>query len=123
EPIALTIDNYVVLGRRLQPVPNQPSRVIDFDSLGAFDKGVSRTHARIIRQNNKFLIEDLGSSNGTFVNGHSLRPQQPVPLKNGDEIRLGELRMGIYVLGASNADNVQEHGSNHAGSASQPSHV
>ena len=52
---------------------------------------VSRKHAKIIAQGNQFFIEDLGSANGTFVNGQIRLPQgKQHALANGDEVRLGE---------------------------------
>ncbi|MFN0121989.1 MAG: protein kinase domain-containing protein [Blastocatellia bacterium] len=55
---------------------------------------VSRRHARIFVQNNQYLIEDLNSSNGTFINGQTrLAPRQPQALSSGDEVRLGETRL------------------------------
>src|SRR5262245_44117188 len=52
---------------------------------------VSRRHARIQFSNNQYLIEDLGSTNGTFVNrGPRLPPGAKQPLKNGDEIIVGK---------------------------------
>lgn len=52
---------------------------------------VSRRHARIYCQNNQYLIEDLGSTNGTFVNrGPRLLPGNKQPLNNGDEIIVGK---------------------------------
>ncbi len=52
---------------------------------------VSRRHARIQILNNQFLIEDLGSTNGTFINrGPRLLPGNKQPLKNGDEIIVGK---------------------------------
>ncbi|MCS6976720.1 MAG: SpoIIE family protein phosphatase [Gemmatales bacterium] len=48
---------------------------------------VSRLHARISRVNNRFFLEDLGSSNGTFVNG--MRVQQRIELREQDQIRIG----------------------------------
>jgi hypothetical protein len=52
---------------------------------------VSRRHARIQLLNNQYLIEDLGSTNGTFVNrGPRLAPGAKQPLKNGDEIIVGK---------------------------------
>ena len=51
--------------------------------------GVSRKHARLTFQNNQYMLEDLGSSNGTFVNGE--RISKPWSLKNGDVINLGKL--------------------------------
>jgi hypothetical protein len=52
---------------------------------------VSRRHARIQLLNNQYLIEDLGSTNGTFVNrGPRLAPGAKQPLRNGDEIIVGK---------------------------------
>jgi hypothetical protein len=52
---------------------------------------VSRRHARIQFQNNQYLIEDLGSTNGTFINrGPRLLPGAKQPLNNGDEIIVGK---------------------------------
>lgn len=52
------------------------------------DEGVSRKHAQITRSGDKFIIEDLNSSNGTLVNGHSV--QQRI-LEDGDKISLGQI--------------------------------
>jgi hypothetical protein len=52
------------------------------------DEEVSRRHAVIVRAADRYLIEDLGSTNGTFVNGR--RVDRPVPLRDGDVIFLGE---------------------------------
>ena len=52
---------------------------------------VSRRHARIQSLNNQFMIEDLGSTNGTFINrGPRLLPGNKQPLKHGDEIIVGK---------------------------------
>ncbi|MCU0489046.1 MAG: FHA domain-containing protein [Anaerolineales bacterium] len=50
--------------------------------------GVSRRHAQITLQGDQCILEDLGSSNGTFLNGE--RISQPRRLRNGDVIRLGQ---------------------------------
>ncbi|MGQ9599045.1 MAG: FHA domain-containing protein [Anaerolineae bacterium] len=52
------------------------------------DSQASRQHAEISRQGDQFFIRDLGSMNGTFVNGE--RITGPRLLKPGDEIRIGE---------------------------------
>lgn len=63
---------------------------IDLDAEDQEAK-VSRRHARILRQNGRFLIEDLGSTNGTFVNrGRRLIPGTPHILNDGDEIIVGK---------------------------------
>ncbi len=51
-------------------------------------KGVSRKHACIERDGNRFILEDLGSTNGTFLNDK--RINKPTLLKSGDKIRLGQ---------------------------------
>jgi hypothetical protein len=52
---------------------------------------VSRRHARISLRDGAYLIEDLGSTNGTFVNrGHRLAPGDRQALKDGDEIIVGK---------------------------------
>ena len=52
---------------------------------------VSRRHARITLRDDQYLLEDLGSTNGTFVNrGKRLSPGTRQPLKDGDEIIVGK---------------------------------
>ena len=71
---------------------------IDLDTHDPEAK-VSRRHARIIYENDKFLVEDLGSTNGTFVNrGRRLIPGTPQPLGDGDELIVGKTFMRFYVV-------------------------
>jgi ABC-type multidrug transport system ATPase subunit/pSer/pThr/pTyr-binding forkhead associated (FHA) protein len=65
-------------------IGREPNSTLQIDS-----PGVSRKHARLTFQNNQYVLEDLGSSNGTYVNGE--RILQPSPLKNGDIIGLGRM--------------------------------
>jgi len=59
---------------------------------------VSRRHARILRANGKYAIEDLGSTNGTFVNrGRRLVPGAAQQINNGDEIIVGKTFMRFYI--------------------------
>ncbi len=63
----------------------------------ALDPSVSRLHAVVERYPTGFCLRDLGSANGTFVNGE--RVVGEVRLRTGDEIRLGNSRVTFYVLG------------------------
>ena len=55
------------------------------------DAKVSRRHARVIYRNGVHMVEDLGSTNGTFVNrGRRLLPGNPQILSDGDEIIVGK---------------------------------
>ncbi len=47
---------------------------------------VSRFHAQLVQAEDKILLEDLGSGNGSFLNGKQLPASTPSPLKNGDRI-------------------------------------
>ncbi len=59
---------------------------------------VSRRHARILHESGKYAIEDLGSTNGTFVNrGRRLVPGTAQPIKDGDEIIVGKTFMRFNV--------------------------
>jgi pSer/pThr/pTyr-binding forkhead associated (FHA) protein len=57
------------------------------------DPGVSRRHARVLPDNGSVIVEDLGSSNGTYVNGQ--RITGPVELGAGDEVQLGATVLGV----------------------------
>jgi hypothetical protein len=60
---------------------------------------VSRRHARIMRRNGQYLIEDLGSTNGTFINrGRRLLPGDRQPLRDGDEIIVGKTFLRFHVV-------------------------
>jgi eukaryotic-like serine/threonine-protein kinase len=63
---------------------------------------ISRRHARIWREGNSFLVEDLGSSNGTTLlpsanDSVRLLPHQPHTLTNGDKIRLGDTTLHFTI--------------------------
>lgn len=60
---------------------------------------VSRRHARIMRRNGQYFIEDLGSTNGTFINrGRRLLPGDRQPLRDGDEIIVGKTFLRFHVV-------------------------
>ncbi len=71
------------------------------NDIAIADPEVSRRHARITFQNGAFLLEDLGSTNGTFVNGRRLNT--PTPLKDGDIIYLGETIQLDFIIVDPNA--------------------
>jgi pSer/pThr/pTyr-binding forkhead associated (FHA) protein len=64
---------------------------VDLGLDGGYDAGVSRRHAIITPQAGGFVMEDLASANGTFINGRRLPPQAPTPIRGGDELKFGTL--------------------------------
>ncbi|MBX3170280.1 MAG: FHA domain-containing protein [Candidatus Eremiobacteraeota bacterium] len=67
---------------------------IDLADFG--EGGVSRRHAQIVRAEGQVYLEDLSSSNGTFLNGVRLQPGLQSPLKHQDEVRFGSLRFQYW---------------------------
>lgn len=60
---------------------------------------VSRRHARIVRHGNQYLVEDLGSTNGTFINrGRRLLPGNNQIIEDGDEIIVGKTFLRFQVF-------------------------
>ena len=90
------ITNRVTLGRSDVDDPSI-SPDIDFVACNAISNGISRYHATIVPQaNGELMLYDLGSRNGTSLNGLDLKPHEPYPVRDGDRIGLGRLRMTIY---------------------------
>ena len=54
---------------------------------------VSRIHARIEEEDGQYMIVDCRSTNGTWVNGIRLRPEERYPLREGDVIRFADIKM------------------------------
>jgi len=89
----------ILIGRR-DPMSNIFPEV----DLSKYDPQtkISRRHARIWREGNTFLVEDLGSSNGTVLmpivhESFRLSPRQPHALTNGDKIRVGDTTLHFVV--------------------------
>lgn len=85
----------VTLGRGSENQPIMPD--IDLNPYRAYDNGVSRLHAVIKSVSGQTVVMDLGSSNGTYLNGARLTPNVPSPLRHGDVIALGKLKMQIIL--------------------------
>jgi hypothetical protein len=83
------------LGRMAAGQPILPD--VDLAPYEAYTLGVSRLHAAIKIIGQSVVISDLGSSNGTRVNGQKIAPQVEFPLKHGDVVTLGKLKFQIYI--------------------------
>lgn len=82
-----------VIGRA-DPVSNF-SPDVDLGGHGALENGVGRRHGRVFIQNGQVFVEDLDSTNGSFLNASRLAPRSPQPLRDGDELRLGNLVLKV----------------------------
>ncbi len=70
---------------------------VDLSLVDASGSGVSRRHCRLLRTVGGWLIEDLRSTNATVVNGQTLDPYTPVPIRDGDDVRLGRLHLRFRI--------------------------
>ena len=68
---------------------------MDLSPFEAYTNGVSRMHAVIRSRGAQVVLMDLGSANGTYVNGRRLSPRQEAGLGDGDMIALGVLKIQI----------------------------
>lgn len=93
-PLRLQAREQTVLGRLNPRNPRRPD--IDLTPFGGFEKGISTIHAVLMRQDNQAIISDMGSTNGTFVNGQRLEPHSRHVLHSGDEVRLGNMMIKIH---------------------------
>jgi hypothetical protein len=72
---------------------------VDLNQFEAFDMGISRLHAtiRIDGKKNKFHVIDLGSANGSSINGYEIPANSEVPLNHGDVLSLGKFNLKVIL--------------------------
>ena len=87
--LAVPEQEEVVIGRADPYLANPPD--VDLEPYGGGAAGVSRRHARLLSRPGGWFLEDLHSTNGTFLNEVRVAPEHPVPLCGGDHVRLGTL--------------------------------
>jgi len=93
--LPLATRNEFTMGRLSEGQPIMPD--IDLTPYQAYASGVSRLHAVVKRDAERVVIMDLGSSNGTYLNGRRLNPHTEEMLKHGDVIALGKLKIQVLL--------------------------
>jgi hypothetical protein len=78
------------LGREVE---DSKDMLVDLMPIGAFQKGVSRRHAVIRRTKRGYEIMDLGSTNGTYIDGIRLVSSQTYPLPSASRVSLGRIHL------------------------------
>ena len=71
---------------------------VDLSPHNGQGKGVSRQHAIILVKDNRIFVKDLGSVNGTRLNGNLLSPQAEYRLRHGDELTIGHLGLQVRFI-------------------------
>ncbi len=70
---------------------------IDLTPDGGLEEGVSRRHCKIYEKDGEYFVEDLGSANGTFLEGERLTPYLPHTLGDGDRLQLGRVELEVII--------------------------
>lgn len=94
--IILQISEPLVFGRSFSE--NEVVSFIDLEAFGAEDLGVSRKHLRCWADNGELFIEDLGSLNGTYLNGVRLADHSPQQIHHADHIMLGGFEIALEFI-------------------------
>lgn len=83
------------LGRIAEGQPIVPD--VDLSPYNAYANGVSRLHCAVKQVDKQVVIVDLGSSNGTYLNGTRLSPYTEMPVTDGDIVYLGKLKVQLLL--------------------------
>ena len=86
------VDDQITMGRE------------SFNAISIDVRALSRSHARLVKSSSGYAIQDLGSTNGTYINGEAITGLYP--LKNGDNIFIGEtVVLEFHAAQASSSSN------------------
>ena len=93
QPSFLDSQEEILIGRKAGDITDA---TLDLGPLGGYHLGISRRHALIRRTKNGYEVLDLGSLNGTFLNGQQLVPHTSYVLPSGSPLRLGSMRLLVH---------------------------
>jgi len=93
--LPLSVRNEFTMGRVSEGQPIMPD--IDLSPYQAYAAGVSRLHAMIKRDGSRMVFMDLGSANGSYLNGKKMTPNVEQQVKHGDVIALGKMKIQLLV--------------------------
>jgi pSer/pThr/pTyr-binding forkhead associated (FHA) protein len=93
EPIIVSGHDKYTLGRRKDvPIPD----LVDLTPYDAYRMGVSRNHAVLTYKDKNLYIHDVGSVNGTWLNGQRLKAYELYSIQPGAVVSLGQLALYVY---------------------------
>jgi CheY-like chemotaxis protein len=91
--IQVQVNENMLIGRGDPQNDIRPA--VDLGPHGGQSKGVSRKHAVILVKDNRINIKDMGSVNGTRLNGSFLAPDHEYRLRHNDEIEIGQIKLQV----------------------------
>jgi hypothetical protein len=96
QSLGVEVRGQVAIGRSDPDAEYTPG--IDLGPFGAHDAGVSRRHAVLFAAEGNLYIRDIGSTNGTRINGFDLAPNQAYRLREGDRLEFGHLIFRFHIV-------------------------
>lgn len=92
--LQVRIQRELIIGRSDPRFTSKPD--IDLESYEGYQMGVSRRHAALFPKHNRVILRDLGSSNGTYINGRRLLQGQDYRVRHGDTLTIGKLQLQVF---------------------------
>lgn len=89
-----SLEKPIMLGRAISATPDPD--LLNLEAFNANQHGVSRKHCLLSRQEDRLIVTDLNSTNGTYLGGRKLTPQEGLPAAHGDHLVLGTLHMAVF---------------------------
>ena len=96
EPMIFVDKREINIGR--QDSAGHITPEMDLNEHNGGERGVSRLHAQIKFKEGKYLLQDLHSTNGTWLDGKKLVPYQRYELRDGSMLQLGRLMTRVFVI-------------------------
>lgn len=93
--VLLSADREILVGRLDAAHGIFPE--LDMTTDGGLEQGVSRRHARIYTREGTCFVEDLDSTNGTFLNEERITPYLPYIFRDGDLLMFGTMRLKVHI--------------------------
>jgi pSer/pThr/pTyr-binding forkhead associated (FHA) protein len=101
DTITVPVKSTIIIGRKDLSQRVQPD--LDLTPYRGYQCGVSRSHAIIVVKDNELWVRALSGTNGTQVNEVTLTIGQEYLLRDGDELKLGVLRLKVTFVAVSAA--------------------
>lgn len=93
--VLLSADREILVGRLDAAHGIFPE--LDMTTDGGLEQGVSRRHARMYTREGTCFVEDLDSTNGTFLNEERITPYLPYAFRDGDLLMFGTMRLKVHI--------------------------
>ena len=94
EPLIIDVRGEMIVGRGDTVTSYTPD--VDLTPHGAYRLGLSRKHAILQREDDTLQVIDMGSRNGTHINGSLIEPKTPHSVQSGDEVQFGNLTVRFF---------------------------